>query len=61
MNTNTHPMTDVAFFARAIPTGTASRGSNFAPRVRNHVTTVRKNLTVFEKAEGAGEAWVKQS
>lgn len=61
MNTNKHPLADVAFLARSLPTGTASRGSNFAPRVRNNVTTVRKNCTVFEKAEGAGEAWVKQS
>lgn len=60
MNTNKHPMADVAFFNRAIPTGKATRGTNFAPRVLDNVSIVRTSKTVFEKAEG-GNDWVKRS
>lgn len=61
MNTNKHPLADVAFLCRPIPTGTATRGTNFAPRVLDNVSIVRKNRTVFEKAEGRDSDWVKRS
>lgn len=55
MNTNKHPLADVAFFARAIPTGKATRGSNFAPRVFDNVSTVRTNRTTWLKERGETE------
>jgi hypothetical protein len=61
MITEKHPMTDVAFFSRALPLGKATRGTNFAPRVFDNITLVRTDRAVFEKEAGAGKDWVKRS
>lgn len=55
MNTNKHPLADVAFLARSVPVGTATRGSNFAPRVFDNVSTVRSNPSTWLKERGATE------
>lgn len=54
MNTK-HPLANIGFLARAIPVGTTTRGTNFAPTVRDNVTMIPSSRSTWLKERGETE------
>jgi len=55
MITEKHPMAEIGFFNRAIPLGKATRGTNFAPTVRDNITVVPTSRSTWLKERGETE------